>query len=426
MTPRTAPALPTAPAAGPVAALLVAVAACVAEPPPGADPGGNLILITLDGVRPRDLFGGPAELWSGLTGASGGRAMIIRRELDADRFALAATHLDGVRRLRNARLTAATGVVYPSTATTLYEGDELTALIHTPAGEPAPTSVTLTGDVDGTPVRQEVTLASVADVRGVAQRWAVYHLAALDDADAPREELVKASQELGVLSRVTSLLVLDSDLAYQKYKIERRKAAEQEQLAAASPTITGGDLDSLGAREASLSPDEVQPGDPEIKIPAPQAARSVVVSFPWGESKLAVWDRDVDAWMVRFLIDKDTPDGAYQVHVTITHADGHVEVLQLAYTVDTRAPAVELTATVVPGGYLIAARQVLEPGNRRKDADRVEVALPDGTILALTQTARGRFAATWTTAPLLAPVTLRVVVRDHALNQSSLALTVAN
>ena len=30
---------------------------------------------------------------------------------------------------------------------------------------------------------------------------------------------------------------------------------------------------------------------------------------------------------------------------------------------------------------------------------------------------RGRFAATWTTAPLLAPMTLRVVVRDHALNQ---------
>ena len=94
--------------------------------------------------------------------------------------------------------------------------------------------------------------------------------------------------------------------AYQAYKIERRKAEEQEKLALAGPTVTGGDLDSLGAREASLSPDEVQPGDPEIKIPAPQGARSVIVTFPWGESKVAVWDRDVDAWMVRFLIDKDT------------------------------------------------------------------------------------------------------------------------
>lgn len=71
---------------------------------------------------------------------------------------------------------------------------------------------------------------------------------------APRaEELVLASQQLGVLSRFTSLLVLESDQAYQDYKIERRKAAEQERLAAATPTVTGGDLDSLGARgEASL------------------------------------------------------------------------------------------------------------------------------------------------------------------------------
>ncbi len=369
--------------------------------------------------------GASTELWSGLTGASGGRAMIVRRAIDADRFALAATHTDGVRRLKNAKVTAASGVLYPSTATTLLEGDELVALVHTPAGEPAPASVTLTGDVDGKVVSQEVSLASAVDVRGVAQRWAVYQLAAMEAADAPREELVKASQELGVLSRATSLLVLESDEAYKEYKIERRKAEEQEKLALAqAPTVTGGDLDSLGAREASLSPDEVQPGDPEIKIPAPLDARSVVVSFPWGESKVAVWDRDVEAWMVRFLIDKDTPDGAYQVRVTITHADGHVEVLSLGYTVDTHAPAVTLTATAVDGGYLIAAKQVLERGERRKDADKVEVALPDGTILSLTQTARGTFSAVWATAPLEAAVTLRVVVRDNALNQSTQELVI--
>jgi hypothetical protein len=260
-------------------------------------------------------------------------------------------------------------------------------------------------------------------VRGVAQRWAVHHLAALDAADVPREELVKASQELGVLSRVTSLLVLESDEAYQQYAIERRKAEEQERLAAA-PTVTGGDLDSLAAPEASLSPDEIQPGDPEIKIPAPLDARSVVVTFPWGETKVAAWDRDVGAWMVRFLIDKDTPDGAYQVRVTITHADGRVELIELGYTVDTLPPAVTLTATRVRGGYRIKATQVVDD-TRRKDADRVEVVLPDGTVLALRQTAYGVFSATWRTAPVLSPVSLRVVVRDNALNQSVQALELA-
>jgi hypothetical protein len=290
--------------------------------------------------------------------------------------------------------------------------------VHTPAGEPVPATLTLTGDVEGKAVTQQVTLAGAVDVRGVAQRWAVHHLAALEAADRPREELVKASQELGVLSRATSLLVLESDEAYEQFAIERRKAAEQEKLALATPTVTGGDLDSLGAREASLSPDEVQPGDPEIKIPAPQGARSVVVSFPWGESKVAVWDRDVEAWMVRFLIDKDTPDGTYQVRVTVTHADGRVQVLELPYTVDTQAPAVELTASAIDGGYLIAAKQVAAGGSRRKDADKVEVALPDGSILPLVRTARGTFSAIWPTAPLAAPLALRVVVRDRALNQA--------
>lgn len=368
--------------------------------------------------------GAASGLWAELTAATGGRAMTVRRAVDGDRFALAVNALGGVRRLRNARLTTTTGVSYPTTGTTLFDGDSLTALIRTPAGEPAPTTVTLTGDVDGRPVHQQVALAAAVDVRGVAQRWGVQHLAALEAADTPREELVAASQELGVLSRVTSLLVLESDESYRAHQIERRKAEEQERLAAA-PTITGGDLDSLDAPEASLSPDEIQPGDPEIKIPAPRDARLVVVSFPWGETKVAAWDVDQGAWMVRFLVDKDTPDGVYQARVAITHADGRIELVTLPYTVDTRAPALELSATAVAGGYRLDARQVAEVGGaRRKDADRVEVALPDGTLLALDRTGRTTFSAVWRTAPLAAPVTLRVVVRDRALNQATLALTV--
>ena len=128
--------------------------------------------------------------------------------------------------------------------------------------------------------------------------------------------------------------------------------------------------------------------------------------------------------MTRFLIDKDTPDGAYQARVTVTHADGHIQLLSLGYLVDTHAPVVELTATRVALGYKISATQVAGEGSRRKDADRVEVQLPDGSILALDQTSGGRFEGIWQTAPLAQPVTLRVVVRDHALNQATQDLLV--
>jgi hypothetical protein len=218
--------------------------------------------------------------------------------------------------------------------------------------------------------------------------------------------------------------VLESEEAYKAHDIERKKAAEQELLAKA-PQVTGGDLDTLGARQASLSPDEVQPGDPEIKIPAPRDAQSVLVTFPWGETKVAEWDRDIDAWMVRFLIDMDTPDGDYQARVAITHADGHVEVLQLGYTVDTVAPDMKLTAVWVGDGYRIVAKQVAAAGgSRRKDANRVEVVLPSGEVLTLAMKAWGRFEGEWKTARVEEPVTLRVVVRDHALNQAAMELVV--
>jgi hypothetical protein len=237
-----------------------------------------------------------------------------------------------------------------------------------------------------------------------------------------------------VLSKFTSLLVLENDEAYRKYNIERKaqqqlaqqKLAQQKLAQAApqaAPQITGGDLDTLGTRHADLSPEEIQPGDPEVKVPAPADAREVLVSFPFGETKRAVWDPELDAWMVRFLIDKDTPDGDYTARVTVTHADGHVQLMALRYVVDTHAPTVALTATRVAGGYRITARQT-DGGAGRRDADQVEVQLPDGTILALTQRAWGRFEGVWQTAPLARAATLRVVVHDHALNAATVDLVV--
>jgi hypothetical protein len=62
---------------------------------------------------------------------------------------------------------------------------------------------------------------------------------------------------------------------------------------------------------------------------------------------------------------------------------------------------------------------------RRKDADKVEVARRRCDPAAGADRPR-QFAATWMTAPLAAPVTLQVVVRDHALNQSRQELTLGD
>lgn len=372
--------------------------------------------------------GASSDLWADLAGASGGRAMMVRRPIDAARFALVAAHGGDGARVRNAHVVLAAAAegtrLYPSSATTLWDGDAMVAVVFTPNGATVPDSMTLTGDIAGKAIEQKVSLAGAVDTAGVARRWAVQHIAAMESAGATKEDIVKASIDQGVLSRHTSLLVLESEEAYKAHDIERKKAAEQELLAQA-PQVTGGDLDTLGAREASLSPDEIQPGDPEIKIPAPRDARSVLVTFPWGETKVAAWDRDIDAWMVRFLIDMDTPDGDYQARVTITHADGRVEVLHLGYTVDTAAPNMKLTAVWTGDGYRITAKQTAAAdGSRKKDADRVEVVLPGGEVLQLTMLSWGKFEGEWKTTQVAEPVTLRAVVRDHALNQAAMELVV--
>ena len=353
--------------------------------------------------------GATTELWGDLAGRSGGRALIVRRADDATRFALVAAHAGDVPKLTDAHVViAGDAEVFPREAQTIYAGDELVALVKTIG--PAPTSIELTGMAAGSPVKREIRLdAPVAMVgHDVARRWGAREIAMLEAHDADRDQIVAVSRELGVLSRFTSLLVLENDEAYKQFQIERTQ-----------PQITGGDLDTLGARHANLSPDEIQPGDPEIKIPAPRDAKRVLVTFPFGDTKLAEWDDDVGAWMVRFLIDKDTPDGEYQARITIEHADGRIELMSLPYIVDTKAPVMQLSAKRTSTGYAITAKQT----TRYKDADKVEVALPDGTILTLTGK-HGTFTGEWTTARLTAPVTLRVVSRDRALNESVQELVV--
>ncbi len=364
--------------------------------------------------------GASRELWSEIAGVTGGRALIVKSHQDVAQFALGAL-APALPRITGARVLGPDGaVIYPATAMTLAPGDEVVAVMKTAAGAPAPAAVRLVGMRGGKPYLQEVALTVATSTQRVAQRWARQELARMELTEAPREEIVALSTNLGVLSPYTSLLVLESDEMYKQFQIER-KQQQAQQLAQAGPTVTGGDLDSLGARQASLSPDEIQPGDPEIKIPAPADAQSVVVTFPFGETKLAVWDDEIQAWMVRFLIDLSTPDGVYTVRVTVTQADGRIDVLQLPYTVDTKAPLATVTAVKVAGGYKLRVKQ-LAPG-KRKDLDRVEVTLPDGTILLLAQTEWGLFEGVWATT-LDAPVTLKVVVRDNALNQAIQSVTI--
>jgi Vault protein inter-alpha-trypsin domain/von Willebrand factor type A domain len=374
-----------------------------------------------------------SALLRALSGATGGRFEQPRRLQDVTRLAATLPNARRQRLLRDARIVAPEGhTVLPDGARTLFEDDDWQVLVRSPKGAP-PDSLVLEGRTALGPYRQAIALGAPTAGGFMPPRFGTLAVAALEGSASSRDDVVRASLQYGVMSRHTAFLVLESEEAYARFQVRRREAQEAR--------VSGGDLESTDG-EASLSPDRIQPGDPEVRIPAPADARAVTVTFPFGETKVARYEPALGAWTVRFLIDQDTPDGMYQVYVRITHASGRVELLRLAYTVDTEAPAVAVTWRWAAGRsrtYLIEARQVatevpLSPVTGATDASltativedarRVDVRLPDGEVLSLGLTRPGLFRGYWRPRrPLTAPVTLTVVATDRALNSRTAQVT---
>jgi hypothetical protein len=381
-----------------------------------------------------------------------GRVLRPKTEADARAAAVDVVHAGATPRLDDVKLVGADGVDVPlGLPSTIYEGDDVGLALFVPKDKPMP-SLHLTGSVGGQPFDRALDLGAAKPAKHVAQRWAKAKIEHLEeDGDANKDAVVKTSLDHGVMSRYTSFLVLESDEAYAKMNIERKARRDAEREAEAR--VTGRDLESADGQGASVSPNHLQPGDPEVRIPAPADAQSVVVVFPFGETKTASFEPDDHggAWVVRFLVDRHTPDGTYDITVRVTHKDGRVEILTLPYVVDTARPHIHVTLVPKAGGsYEIRGKQELSaeeilaqapffPGalalpdaERRArmahvltDAKRVEVRTPDGQVLLLTHVRLGEFVGRWTPLAPVAPKSLvHVVTVDRALNESELDVEV--
>ncbi|MBN2714318.1 MAG: hypothetical protein JXX14_00610 [Deltaproteobacteria bacterium] len=349
--------------------------------------------------------GANTDLLNALVSTTGGRVATPRTVSDVDGFALFAAKALWLPRLKDVRIeTDNPMTLYPKTLPAIYGDESFTVYAHHPANTTPPAFLTLKAEFDGKPVQTQVPFNAPNSKTGttafVSQQFGAQHIADLEKQDDKhREEIVQASLSYGVMSRYTSFLVLESEEAYRRYGIERKNHADSQ-----SPRVSGQDLESISDREAGLNPSHIQPGDPEIRIPAPADARSVVVVFPFGETKIATWEESLNAWTVRFLIDRDTPEGIWEVIVRITHADGQIEIVKLNYTVDTTAPTVRLQLcanTRKPGWMKLVASQIetaadMESLTPRFNADgasaqatflpdlrRVEVELATGRILRM-------------------------------------------
>ena len=385
-----------------------------------------------------------------LASATHGRMLSPKTDEDAQRVAEQIVRARITRRIEDVKLVAADGIDVPlAVPSTVYEGDDITLAAFVPKDkEKEALGMKLTGTIAGQPFEKAIAFASAQSARDVGKRWAKARIEQLEhDGDAHKEAIVKTSLDHGVMSRYTSFLVLESEEAYARLQIARKAKAASDGEA----RVSGKDLEGNGdGRTASISPDHLQPGDPEVRIPAPADAQSVVVVFPFGETKSAAWENDAHAaqsgtgwWVARFLVDAHTPDGTYEIVVRITHHDGRVEIMKLPYVVDTQRPNLDVTVRAKRNGaFEIHATQKLtqaEIDAQRPnavgtieekrlryasvltDAKRVEVRAPDGQLLTLTHLRLGEFIGTWTPIGAVAPHgKLRLVAVDRALNERAI------
>jgi Ca-activated chloride channel homolog len=279
----------------------------------------------------------------------------------------------------------------------------------------------------------EVVLPKVApEHRAVEVMWAKQKIASLLHPEQwqDTQEVIDAVTELGLhyslLTRYTSFVAVERDL------VANPTPELLEQALAAVHLPAGMRPESLrGApRRATLTPNAIKPGDPEILVHAPEDARRVHAILPWGQTVECTWEPVHGAWLGRFLVPREAQEGRYRVRVFITHASGDIERISLTYVVDATAPAMDLTLatdTASPGATMKVRATPIESVTRgaessvvriRADVRRAIVAIA-GTRFSLSPDAKGHGWTGELKIPRhLAPgaYTVELVVTDMAMN----------
>jgi Ca-activated chloride channel family protein len=296
-------------------------------------------------------------------------------------------------------------LTYPHTLPDLYKGLEL-VLAGRYGGVGGPGEIVLKGDLNGE--RKEfpakIEFPTVEEKNPfVARLWARRRVEALlgeirleGETPERRREVVELAQTFNIATPYTSFVA------------DARQAV------------------------ASLVPDRVQPGDPEIEIHAPAEAKSVTLVFPFGLTKEARWEPRKQAWTCRFLVPRDTADGVYQVRVAV-RLDERVEWLTLPYVVDTTAPIVKLQVKgrTRPGRTVeLVARQVIteaelktQKGKRgpratiNPDIKSITALGPDGAAVTFNEDIVGHWHGLYTIpAAAHGPLKLKLRIVDVADN----------
>jgi Ca-activated chloride channel family protein len=229
------------------------------------------------------------------------------------------------------------------------------------------------------------------------------------ETDELKNEVIKLATAYNFASPYTSFLAIPESELTESTKQTLADARERK------AKILAAHRDA-----AALSRSAMPPGDPILKVKAPKNAKQVTAYFPFGLEKDLLYDESSEHWKVRFLVPKTVVDGEYQVKVVIAHADGHVEMATIPYTIDSSGPEIKIETEAGEGFAVIrvTSTEALRTATVvSKDGTRVDL-----TLSADRMSLEGKIALTAGTHALT------VVVSDRARNESeeSVDVVIAN
>ena len=294
--------------------------------------------------------------------------------------------------------------------------------------------VTLRGYAGNRRVEQRIAVdfgAASADNPALEALWARQKIEELQTQDyqgaqngnpnaAIKEAIVQTALDHRLMTQWTSFVAVEQKIvnpggANQKHDVpveipEGVDYGKATGLKTPAPNPSGRYSLGQGQRFAA------RPGDPLIRIHAPQNARRVLAITPDGQILPLSWNTRNQAWEARFDVPGYVADGAYRVAVSIERADGKRSHFELIYQVDTQAPrgAGGITRLGSRASLQLAAGS---------DVDRVTAILPWNERVELQ---RGTLASAWSGAVTVPQnwqdkaARVRFVLTDAAHNRTEI------
>lgn len=265
--------------------------------------------------------------------------------------------------------------------------------------------------------QQEAGLQRVERVLGITQRPPLPEIVLLDREEDPirarllaeRRKLRPDPAKLQSLARqLETLTARNTSRDRAKTRVSLLLTDTELDLLERQPSPNPSRLATLRQRSRAL---HARFGDPLLAIDAPQDAQLVAAQLADGSVKPLAWSPEHQRWELRFDVPPHARPGAWDIQVTIVHADGHREGRVFPVTVDMDAPKAQCSLTQLPDGR-VRLELTASP-----DARRATAFFDGAEPQSLTPTGRPSGFFTLLDAR---PRNLRVVVTDRAHNRTEL------